>query len=320
MKAFLFLVPTLSSGADVSANVFSLADATKFAWLSKLSYCGEDDELKYCGDAQSIRDWTCTGCLDSQVYVVPGSVHIVNGGTFDAGQVLYGAYADQPGCFVAWRGSSNLWNWVRDLELFPTRDKRILADCDGCQVHSGFDTLWNNMRDLLLSGLKDIGCSPGGNNELHMTGHSLGAAVATLASFDLHMNGFNITKIYSFESPRLGNDKFADAFNSMFGGDFPSFRITHHRDPVVHLPPEAFGFFHVNTEVFFDGETADYEVCKGSEDGKCSNKYSNVPIDMFYVSDHSSNSAFGPSFVFAPLNGTTFAGDAQDNVVSDIVV
>ena len=30
-------------------------------------------------------------------------------------------------------------------------------------------------------------------------------------------------------------------------------QITHHRDPVVHLPPEDLGFFHVETEVALRG-------------------------------------------------------------------
>merc|ERR1712224_527139 len=98
------------------------------------------------------------------------------------------------------------------------------------------------------------------------------------------------------EAPRLGNGEFASAFNKLLGGKHPSWRITHHKDPIVHLPPESFGFYHVNTEVFFGGESKWYKICDPSEDRGCSDQYWNLPYDIFYGSDHVNNPAFGPGF------------------------
>jgi hypothetical protein len=42
------------------------------------------------------------------------------------------------------------------------------------------------------------------------------------------------------------------------------FRITHHRDPVPHLPPRTLGFVHEGVEVFYPAFAADdgaYVVC-----------------------------------------------------------
>jgi hypothetical protein len=60
-------------------------------------------------------------------------------------------------------------------------------------------------------------------------------------------------------------------------------RVTHGKDPVVHLPPKSFGFKHVQTEVFYPG-TVDkgYVICNDlkDEDPKCSDQYlADVSVD-----------------------------------------
>lgn len=284
MNLFLFLA--LCKSAEALGN-FSFQEAKKFARLAQLAYCPDN--------MSSVRDWTCSGCIDSQV-PVEGSVHYLLGGVADNAQFLYAKMADQPGCFISIRGSHNVMNAVRDISFLPKHDSMTLGDCDGCKVHTGFNTIWTNMKNSTIAGLSDVGCTPDTNNMIYITGHSLGAAVASLAAFDLAKNGWNVAKIYTFESPRLGNKKFVAAFNDLFQGD--RYRITHSYDPVVHLPPTAFGFYHASTEVYFD-EAGSYFVCRGSEDGNCSDSHSNVPYDLLFVlAEHCGNSGFGPGFNF----------------------
>jgi len=58
------------------------------------------------------------------------------------------------------------------------------------------------------------------------------------------------------------------------GGSRVSYRLTHHRDPVPHVPLQSMGFQHVGTEVFYDEDNDSYKVCDGSgEDSSCSNQY-----------------------------------------------
>jgi len=76
-----------------------------------------------------------------------------------------------------------------------------------------------------------------------------------------------VSKLITFESPRVGNKEFSSFINQVFP---LTVRITHHRDIVVHLPPESFAFRHVPNEVFFKKDS-DYKVCDGSgEDKSCS--------------------------------------------------
>ena len=87
-----------------------------------------------------------------------------------------------------------------------------------------------------------------------VTGHSLGAAIATHAVAHLLANKVKVTDFYNFGSPRVGDAKFTVWFNQIYGGSghFKA-RVTHRKDPVPHLPFEDWGFLHVNTEVFYKG-------------------------------------------------------------------
>merc|ERR1712146_444070 len=109
---------------------------------------------------------------------------------------------------------------------------------------------------------------------LFVTGHSLGAAVALIAAYSLHFDlGFEVGGAYTYGSPRVGNQQ----LTSFIGGKsapagFPTWRITHGRDPVPHLPPRWVGFEHVSTEVFLPFDNRSHVVCDGSgEDKNCSN-------------------------------------------------
>lgn len=55
--------------------------------------------------------------------------------------------------------------------------------CKGCTVHQGFYDAWVLLREPTLKGLKALGCDE--STPLRLSGHSLGAAVAVLAAFEL---------------------------------------------------------------------------------------------------------------------------------------
>ena len=60
-------------------------------------------------------------------------------------------------------------------------------------------------------------------------------------------------------------------------------RTVHYADVVPHLPPQILGFHHPGTEVWYQENNVDYQVCNGSgEDPACSDSLS-LPDS---VSDH----------------------------------
>merc|ERR1712136_230424 len=84
-----------------------------------------------------------------------------------------------------------------------------------------------------------------------MGGHSMGAAVAHLAMYTLHQLGFHITEAYTFESPRVGNQAYVDAFEDLFLDRIPMYRL---------------GYVHVRQEVFYNETTSGVEFHKICDD------------------------------------------------------
>jgi len=277
------ILPCLACLVTSSQGAYDEEEARNFASLASVTYCE---------DTKTVMDWTCTACKDSKNPLVPGKIRIVDGGNFNATRILIGKLANQNGCVMAFRGSDNVYNWVRDFQTWDITPTDY-GNCAGCKVHSGFYDIWNKVHDSAMKALREVGCSPSANNVdnvLYVTGHSLGAGLTHLAMFSLQDFGFKIGKSYSFEAPRVGNKAFSETFSDRFSRNFPVFRITHSEDPVVHLPPEALGFQHVQEEVWYDSK-GKFKVCPNVEDSACADQYGDIP---WMVARHSGDHCASP--------------------------
>ena len=115
-------------------------------------------------------------------------------------------------------------------------------------------------------------------------GHGLGAALATHAVAHLIKAGVKITLLETYGSPRVGNKEFSAWYQTIYPNVLKP-RVTHGRDPVVHLPPEDLGFRHIQTEIFYQGSVSQgYKICNDerAEDKNCSDQYY---ADVNYI-DH----------------------------------
>jgi pimeloyl-ACP methyl ester carboxylesterase len=75
-------------------------------------------------------------------------------------------------------------------------------------------------------------------------GHSLGAALATLAA-----DRYPATRgVCTFGCPRVGDNTFAAAFNANRANK--TLRYVNHHDVVTHVPAPLFGYKHVNQRQF----------------------------------------------------------------------
>ncbi|PIO70397.1 triacylglycerol lipase, partial [Teladorsagia circumcincta] len=94
--------------------------------------------------------------------------------------------------------------------------------------------------------------------DVWVTGHSLGAALATLAaSYVVAACHVPSSKVFviTFGQPRVGDYRFARAYEEKMGY---SFRVTHWRDWVPHVLPEKFfNYYHHSPEarLSFSGNT-----------------------------------------------------------------
>jgi len=145
---------------------------------------------------------------------------------------------------VAFRGSE-IWKKEEKFDL-----NRIIADLKtdvdirltewqpGGKVHRGFKEAFEQVwPDLLpyITQLASRGC------KIWITGHSLGAALATLCSsrYD-HAQG-----VYTFGSPRVGDDEFKEKL------DVKIYRIVNNDDIFCQVPPRG-RYVHVGQLKFID--------------------------------------------------------------------
>jgi triacylglycerol lipase len=146
---------------------------------------------------------------------------------------------------LAFRGTqlddfwSSVLDFLIDAKLFP------VPDASGHLVHAGFqvalDEVWTAVEQHLR---REQARRP---RPLWVTGHSLGAALATLAANRLSAEAsLRLQGGYTFGSPRVGETRFGQAIG------VPLYRFRNDSD-LVPLLPLGLLFRHVGHPQFFDG-------------------------------------------------------------------
>ena len=122
---------------------------------------------------------------------------------------------------LAFRGTQTVANCLTDVEAalvsrppYPGR------------VHSGFA----NAVEEVLPSVQRLLPSSSRTMPLWVTGHSLGGAMATLASVRLANAGYTVRTVYTYGSPRVGDRLFRDFYHCA------NYRFVCGNDLVPHLP------------------------------------------------------------------------------------
>jgi predicted lipase len=130
---------------------------------------------------------------------------------------------------VVFRGSESSKDWYYDLQV------RKMCIRDDIMVHSGFyDQLCSAgvFNDIVGEVKKQLAEHP--DYALFVTGHSLGAALATLFGYlSAHVLDDKIT-VVSFASPRVGNASWKKSFEEKT--NLEHYRVTNNRDIVTAFP------------------------------------------------------------------------------------
>jgi triacylglycerol lipase len=146
--------------------------------------------------------------------------------------------------FVSFRGTSDVGEWVADLDAVPGD---YLPIGGYGQVHAGFQDVYELVRTAIAA---DLATATAGCDEILITGHSLGAALAVLAAPDIFRNMPPNTiepRLITFAGPRVGLSDFASKFNA----DIEScFRVVNFLDIVPYLPPAP--YVHVGAQISVD--------------------------------------------------------------------
>jgi hypothetical protein len=112
------------------------------------------------------------------------------------------------------------------------------------RVHTGFIRAYKSLEKEIEASLEKVKDLP-----LYITGHSLGAALATIATQYLerdHIIRYRIAACYTFGSPRVGNNEFDREFRSAI------YRVVNTTDIVTIIPLLAMGYIHIGDVRFLE--------------------------------------------------------------------
>jgi triacylglycerol lipase len=128
---------------------------------------------------------------------------------------------DTGNTFVVFRGTQSPGDWLSNLKVHQTPDP-------WGNVERGFDKIYQQCKAPILATLAKAGANP----KIYVTGHSLGGALAVLATADLVRNGYNAS-MYSFAGPRAADPQFAKSFNAAVPHGY---RVVNTEDIVTTVP------------------------------------------------------------------------------------
>lgn len=124
---------------------------------------------------------------------------------------------------ISIRGTDNLLNIREDAEYVQSRNPKL-----GIYVHDGFDQgaydIFNALKPHLNQSYSTI-----------VTGHSLGAAIATILMMHLYEDGYTLGRSINFGQPKVTNREGAKKYKSL-----PLLRVADENDLVPLLPPTDF--------------------------------------------------------------------------------
>ncbi|WP_260702879.1 lipase family protein [Edaphobacter flagellatus] len=151
--------------------------------------------------------------------------------------------------FIAFRGTKSFTEWIDDVLFEPVTFSEVGAQAP--RVHAGFHKVYLLARQSLMDQLHLLS----GIDRLIVTGHSLGAAVASLCALDLAVHGgFHNLCCWTFASPRTYFLS-ASAFNQKIT---QSLRVANPVDIVTHVPSIVQGYVHVTGGFDIDPKIEDF--------------------------------------------------------------
>ena len=247
--------------------------AYKLVYLCALAY--SPDVAKYKTKASEVKTF----------YLVKQVIKSCSGGGLCSGFVAVSR--SEKAIAIAFRGTEHSQQLITQMRRVLIEPKQSFKTGGKVQLYfkDAFEVVWEDLQHYVY---EQINKYP--NYKVWVTGHSLGGAIASLASAVIafeRKTPKDILVLYTFGQPRVGNYDYALAHDKLV---LQSFRVTHYRDVVVHLPTCTVlapgtpciswggGPYHHGKEVFYGAEimtkNSPYKTCHGkphNEDVGCSN-------------------------------------------------
>ena len=149
-------------------------------------------------------------------------------------EVAFEVIQDNGISIIVIRGTANEANVLSDIDVKLVKDGRL-----GIYLHKGF-------RDASLGIMEIIDRDHTVEHTVHVTGHSLGGAVAQIIGMWLHKRGKNV-QIFSYGSPKISSQVLS-------GGQPTHWRVVRRSDPIPFTPPWPYR----HTGLFIDSQDLDW--------------------------------------------------------------
>ena len=143
--------------------------------------------------------------------------------------------------YVSFRGTSNVTDAVDDIATIQTPYTFV---SNGGNVALGFLDVYNEIESEILNKVNELAMT-GNFENLFITGHSLGAALAFLAFPDFSQNAgpLDSVSMYNFAGPAVGDSQFVSTYQGIESLNRISFRVVNTNDLVPKLPPQGLDCF-----------------------------------------------------------------------------
>jgi len=149
-------------------------------------------------------------------------------------EVAFEVKQDNGISIIVIRGTANDANVLSDIDVRLVDDART-----GIKLHKGF-------RDVAVTIMQILDNTHTIEHTVHVTGHSLGGAVAQIIGMWLHTRGKNV-QVFSYGSPKVSNQVLS-------GGQPTHWRVVRRSDPIPFTPPWPYS----HTGLFIDSQDLDW--------------------------------------------------------------
>ncbi|MEM6426632.1 MAG: lipase family protein, partial [Cyanobacteria bacterium P01_D01_bin.128] len=183
-----------------------------------------------------VEEWLQEG-VDPGEPILNRDFHYINNTESDTQGFLF---RQRNRIFLVFRGSQQRRDWRTNFGLrlmrFRLQSTQIPEPPAG-EVHRGFQSAWESVEREVMEQLtlwRKQARSQSIDPELWITGHSLGGALAALSAASLQSQGFQVSGLYTFGQPRVGDWTFVNAMNELLGDR--SYRFVNNNDVVPLIP------------------------------------------------------------------------------------
>ena len=156
-----------------------------------------------------------------------------NGGT-EIDNLAYEVKTDDGITIIVIRGTDNTDNVLSDIDIRMIKD-----DVLDIYLHKGF-------RDASTTIIQEVDKYYQLEHTVHVTGHSLGGAIAQIIGMWLHKRGHNV-QVFSYGSPKVSSQVLS-------GGQPTHWRVVRLSDPIPFTPMWPYA----HTGVFVNSQTLDW--------------------------------------------------------------